>query len=135
MASQTFGSIESGRDLTQATGTLKTISVSILAVFGIAVLLNRYLPRLPFLSDMILTPPGASDIDGDDAPRLRPDVAAGPNLLLGAAGVTTTVLRPAGKARIQGRLYDVVSEGGYVGEGRDIEVVTVSGNHVVVREV
>jgi membrane-bound serine protease (ClpP class) len=134
MASQTFGSIETGRDLSQATGTLKTISVSIIAVIGTAVLLNRFLPRLPFLSDMILTPPGASDVDGDDLPRLRPDVAAGPNLLLGAAGITTTVLRPAGKARIQGRLWDVVSQGGYIGEGQEIEVVSVTGNHVVVRE-
>jgi membrane-bound serine protease (ClpP class) len=44
------------------------------------------------------------------------------------------VLRPAGKAQIGDELIDVVSEGPFISAGRKIEVLTVSGNRVVVRE-
>ncbi|MCA9054840.1 MAG: hypothetical protein KDA75_13455, partial [Planctomycetaceae bacterium] len=48
MASQTFGNIEVGRDLSEATATLKTISISIVSVILLAMVLNRFLPRIPF---------------------------------------------------------------------------------------
>jgi membrane-bound serine protease (ClpP class) len=46
-----------------------------------------------------------------------------------------TGLRPAGKAKINGRLIDVVSDGPFIPADRRIEVVEVSGNRVVVREI
>ena len=45
-----------------------------------------------------------------------------------------TVLRPAGKAEIDGRLVDVVSDGPFVNEGARVEVVHVAGNRIVVRQ-
>jgi membrane-bound serine protease (ClpP class) len=108
----------------------------------IAALFSRYLPSIPIFNAMILTPPGAEDLHPDE-PKLRPDLAGGAALnpllereqsLVGKQGVAMTVLRPAGKAQIGDHFVDVVSEGPFISAGRKIEVLSVSGNRVVVRE-
>jgi len=55
--------------------------------------------------------------------------------LLGKKGVAVTVLRPAGKAEIEGELVNVETDGEYVESGETVEVVEVSGNRVIVRKV
>lgn len=55
--------------------------------------------------------------------------------LLGKEGVTTTPLRPAGMALIEGKKIDVVTQGGYVGKDARVRVVDTTGNRVVVRVV
>jgi membrane-bound serine protease (ClpP class) len=55
--------------------------------------------------------------------------------LLGKRGVAVTVLRPAGKAEIEGELVNVETDGEYVESGKTIEVIEVSGNRVIVRKV
>jgi membrane-bound ClpP family serine protease len=55
--------------------------------------------------------------------------------LKGKEGITLTFLRPAGKAQIEGRRIDVVTEGGLVQEHRRIRVMDVEGSRVVVREI
>jgi len=54
-------------------------------------------------------------------------------VFVGAMGLAATDLRPAGKARLDGRLVDVVSYGSFIEQGSEVEVVEVSGNLVVVR--
>jgi membrane-bound serine protease (ClpP class) len=54
---------------------------------------------------------------------------------VGRQGVAMTVLRPAGRAQIGDDFVDVVSEGPFISAGRKIEVLSVSGNRVVVREI
>lgn len=53
--------------------------------------------------------------------------------LLGKEGVTVTHLRPAGTAEIDGKRYDVVSEGGYISSNEKVKVVKVGGNNIVVK--
>ncbi len=139
MASQTFGNgiLEPNNDLTNATKTMATLSTSIIAVIVLAMALSKFLPRIPILNQMILTPPGMDSVQSPDEPRLRPDLAeigafAG---LLGAQGETLTMLRPAGKARVNDRMLDVVSDGPFIPQGRPVEIVQISGNRIVVREV
>jgi membrane-bound serine protease (ClpP class) len=55
--------------------------------------------------------------------------------LLGKQGVALTPLRPAGTALIDGKRYDVVSDGGFITGNTSIEVVQVEGTRVVVREI
>jgi membrane-bound ClpP family serine protease len=52
---------------------------------------------------------------------------------VGAAGVATTRLVPAGKARIDGRLVDVTTDGQLVEPGEAVRVVDVRGRRIVVR--
>ena len=55
--------------------------------------------------------------------------------LKGKEGLTLTYLRPAGKAQIEGRRTDVVTEGGLINKGKTIRVIEVEGARVVVREI
>jgi len=54
--------------------------------------------------------------------------------ILGASGVALTDLRPSGKAEIDGRRLDVVTEGEFVIHGSNIIVTEVRGSRIVVRE-
>lgn len=54
--------------------------------------------------------------------------------LLGTAGIALTSLRPSGRAQFGERIEDVVSDGGFIANGSDIEVLEVHGNRIVVQE-
>jgi len=53
--------------------------------------------------------------------------------LLGKKGISYTMLRPAGTAILNGKKYDVVSEGSFIERNKNIEVIEVEGNRIVVR--
>jgi len=55
--------------------------------------------------------------------------------LPGTRGETLTPLRPAGIVLINGERVDVVSDGGYIDKGKDVEIVSVSGSRIVVRKI
>ncbi|AGB40902.1 membrane-bound serine protease (ClpP class) [Halobacteroides halobius DSM 5150] len=55
--------------------------------------------------------------------------------LLGAQGKVINVLRPSGIVNIKGQRLNVVSEGNYIKEGKLVEVIEVTGNRIVVREI
>ena len=54
--------------------------------------------------------------------------------LVGKSGKTITNLNLAGKAKIRGKIYDVVSQNSYIEKGSNIKVVKVEGNSIVVRK-
>ena len=143
LASQTWHNIEPSEDYKRLSWTLGTLGGSLLSVIVIAVTMSRFLPHVRVFDRLVLSPPGFS-ASADLGPRLRPDLAEEnasgsiaelPRSLVGQEGTAVTLLRPAGKARIHGRLIDVVSDGPFIAQDRRIEVVAVSGNRVVVREV
>lgn len=134
MASQTFGNWEPNADWYQLGRSLGLFVTAVATVGILGLLLGRFLPHVPLLEGALLTPPQPHD---DEVKlRLPGDVdesRASAYALLGKSGTTVTFLRPAGKARIEGRLVDVVSEGPFIPEGAEVDVVEVSGNRVVVR--
>jgi membrane-bound serine protease (ClpP class) len=54
--------------------------------------------------------------------------------LLGREGKASTDLRPAGKAAIDGKRWDVVTDGSYIVEGETLRVVRVEGSRIVVSQ-
>jgi membrane-bound serine protease (ClpP class) len=50
-------------------------------------------------------------------------------------GIAHTDLRPSGKIELNGEIYDAVTKGDFVGKGKNIEVVAVYNNSLVVKEV
>lgn len=139
LASQTFGNIEPNADFSFLTRTIGTLTATLVAVIVLAVFIGRYLPHVPVFNQMVLAPPGAPAYAPGE-PRLR-DSAPGPTSshypnqpLIGDRGETLSMLRPAGKARVGDRVLDVVSEGPYISSGSQVEIVSVSGNRIVVRE-
>ncbi|MBM4148010.1 MAG: hypothetical protein FJ224_03080 [Lentisphaerae bacterium] len=69
--------------------------------------------------------------DMSDAKAADPDLAG----LVGQHGATITALRPGGFAEIDGRRMDVVTEGAMVESGKQVRVVAVHGNRIVVAPV
>lgn len=131
MASQTFGHLGPNvSDFGNSVKTLKIFGGAVLGLVVTAMALAKYLPSIPLFNDMILTPPGEVQAA---APRLKPELVAGSLNLVGQSGVTVTLLRPSGKAQIDGQYLDVISEGEYIPEGAEIQVVECSGKRVVVR--
>ena len=55
--------------------------------------------------------------------------------LIGKRGFAYTPLRPAGIALIEDQKIDVMTEGDFIEKDREIEVIMVEGNRVVVREI
>ncbi len=147
LAGQTFGdynTLDPHADINNLARTVGTLTASLVSVVVSAVILSRYLPHIPILSQMILSPPGTTEGHDPDEPQLLPEYADEPSStalieqdasLVGKQGKTVSVLRPAGKAQIEGRYLDVLSDGPYIPQGSRVEVVSVSGNRVVVRRV
>jgi membrane-bound serine protease (ClpP class) len=141
LAANTFNAdFSTSQNLTRLTPAVGTLVAAFACVIAAAVMLNKFLPSIPFLNRMILTPPG---LDDPDSPRLSPEftlaaeTASGVDLssLVGDHGVAASKLRPAGKAQIGEHFLDVVSDGPFVASGTLVEVVSVQGNKVTVRAI
>jgi membrane-bound serine protease (ClpP class) len=143
LATQTFVIPHSMADVEQLTKSAASLCAAVVGMGLIAAVSSRYLPSMPLFRDMVLVPPGAAAASSE--PQLRPDLAgAAPFInpvlerdqaLVGKPGTAMTVLRPSGKAQIGEEFVDVISDGPFISAGRSIEVVAVSGNRVIVREV
>ena len=73
---------------------------------------------------------------GSDTPKdERQAVVQDEKTLIGQIGITKTQLRPAGAVDISGVAYDVVTEGNVIESEKEVQVVEVSGNRIVVRSV
>lgn len=96
-----------------------------------AFLIARFLPKVPVANRMVLAPTAEREAT---EPTILPG-AAQAAALLGAIGVTTTVLRPAGTVQFGEQFVDVVSDGGFIAVGTRVQVVEVEGTRIVVREV
>ena len=55
--------------------------------------------------------------------------------LVGKIGVTESILRPSGRALIDGNVYTVEADGGFVEAGRGIVVTRIRGNRISVKRV
>lgn len=134
MASQTFSGISTTRAFDETVSSITSILGALMTVIVAAILLNRFLPSIPFFNRLILAPPGSPGYEG---PRLNPALLAshggGGPVQSGESGVTLSSLRPSGRVQFGDRYVNVVSEGGWVDAGVQVEVVEVAGNRVVVR--
>lgn len=121
LASQSFVLPTNDYQIRQLQWSLLGILAAAAGVALVATLVRRWLPRAPGLRHVLLEPP-ADAADDEPLPEL-----------MGRAGVATTRLVPAGKARIDGRLLDVTTDGQLVEPGEAVRVVDVRGRRIVVR--
>lgn len=138
MASHTFSGMSAGERFEESMTSLGTLAGALTTVIVVAVAINRFLPSIPILNQLILTPPGYAS-DEEDGPKLNPSVynsvAADVVVVEGDKGVSVSTLRPSGKASFGDHFLDVVSDGGYIDHGMEIEVIRVAGNRIIVRPI
>ena len=58
-----------------------------------------------------------------------------PEIHIGCTGTTKSMLRPSGKIEINNRRYDASAISGFIEKETPIEIVSVQGNKITVREI
>ena len=102
------------------------VVLSLILALGAALVLLRFLPRMPFGRRLVLE----GGLSAREGYASAPETDQG---WLGKRGAALSTLRPAGVADLDGQRVDVVSEGEFIEAGEPVEVVRVDGNRVVVR--
>jgi len=136
MASNTFSGMSATESFEQSMGSLGSLAAALMVVIAVAAVLNRFLPSIPFINRLILTPPGYAANDSEGL-HLKPSLMSratviGP-ITVGMIGTSASSLRPTGKAMFGDKYVDVVSDGAYIDHGTKIEVIRLAGNRIIVR--
>lgn len=112
------------RELIQAS---YTIIYSLIITFIVILLSFKFLPQLGLWKRLVLT----QQEKGAGGFRATPSWET----YLGKVGKTLSHLRPSGRAVFGDEILDVVSEGGFIEKEKEVKVVKVEGNRIVVSEV
>jgi len=139
MASHTFVWPTQEYEYRQMAGTLFQVIAVMVGVGVGATIVGRYIPSLPVFNRMVLKPEPFTGTGIEDDPSIvKPPPVEGFEsfaFLMGETGRTTTVLRPAGKARFGSLLLDVRADGFFIERDALVEVVDVQGLRVIVKPV
>ena len=130
LAGQDFVLPMNGKDWAQVPYSLMPIIGAGLGLVGAVFFLQAAIENSPFLSRFVLDTNEREDTglrDGD------PEATANWGHLLGKHGVTVTRLNPAGKVKIDGTVYDVISTGLMLDKATKVEVVEAVANRIVVQ--
>ncbi|MFT7625565.1 MAG: membrane-bound serine protease (ClpP class) [Myxococcota bacterium] len=108
---------------------LARVGAAMLGTIVIFAIAARYLTRSPWIARLVLKTAveggSYSATDGTVLAAAEPDIS-------GQTGVTTTPVRGSGKARIGGRVLDVVNEGPAIDKGTTVVVVSARPGRIVV---
>jgi len=97
-------------------------------------LLSRYLPKIPFMSGLILSPAvAAAGRGGSQISMTSPPDSASVAVQIGDVGEVLSTLRPAGKACFGDAIVDVVATGEFLDKGTPVQIIEIEGSRVVVR--
>jgi membrane-bound serine protease (ClpP class) len=110
-------------EIEQFRRAMYTLCWFIVAMPGVLILTWKLLPRTPFYARIVQVAEERADLGF---------TAGSTESYTGKVGRTVTILRPAGRARFEGRLVDVVAEGEFIPPNTQVRVVDVKGNRVVV---
>ncbi len=105
------------------TGIVTAVSMVVFVAATWRILPHTRLPRL-------LVQSATQDAHAGYTVQTDEEVAAH----LGTRGTAVSMLRPAGRARIDGKVVDVVTRGEFIEAGRPVRVIRVDGNRHVVAE-
>ncbi|WP_425616047.1 nodulation protein NfeD [Anatilimnocola sp. NA78] len=134
LASQRFLIPATTGELTTTFGSVATLLVATVVFLGIAYAMTSYLGTIPMLSQLILAPSPSAKVAGASAGSVEATIPAEKKVAVGAIGRTTTILRPSGRAIIDGQLVDVVSTGDVIAARVNIRVVEIGYGKVIVEE-
>ena len=107
-------------------GLLLAILVSFTIIGIIIYILIKIIPKERMRNTLILS----SSLNKDEGYISSKDLQS----YTGKVGIAESTLRPTGKAKIEGRILDVVSEDKLIEKGKMVKVTYVDGTKVLVRE-
>ena len=130
LAGQDFVIPMNGQDWERVPYSLMPVAGAGLGLVGAVFFLQAAIEKSPLLSRFVLDTNDREDTglgEGD------PEATANWEHLLGKAGVAVTRLSPAGKVKIDGSIYDVISTGLMLDKATEVEVVEAVANRIVVQ--
>ncbi|MFZ2146849.1 MAG: NfeD family protein [Sedimentisphaerales bacterium] len=110
------------------------LSLGFVGFVVLAWLLSKYLPRIQFLSGLILAPAvprqsGEIPLSMTTSPESKTA-----SINVGDTGEAVSKLRPTGKAKFGDAIVDVVAEAEFLDKGAKVEIIEIHGNRVVVKK-
>jgi len=99
----------------------------------LAWLLAKYLPKMQFLSGLILVPTAAKLGTEFEVSMTIPPESKTVSVNIGDLGEVVSTLRPTGKAKFGNAIVDVVAEAEFLDKGTNVEIIEIHGNRVVVK--
>jgi membrane-bound serine protease (ClpP class) len=96
--------------------------------------LAKYMPKLEFMSGLILVPTAKGAIEMKVS-MTSPPQAQTQGVRLGEAGEVISTLRPIGRVQFGEGIVDCVAEGEFLEPGTQVEIIEIHGNRVVVKKV
>ncbi|UCE47905.1 MAG: hypothetical protein JSW47_20195, partial [Phycisphaerales bacterium] len=101
----------------------------------LAWLFSKYLPKLQFLSGLILVPASAGQSREMPISMTTAPDSGTAGVKIGDTGEVLSTLRPTGKAKFADAIVDVVAEAEFLDKGTRVEIIKIHGNRVVVKAV
>ena len=129
LAGQPFFFPRNPYQLAQLQQSLLVVAGSLIGILVVIAGLQRWLPKAPVLGHMFLAPPTEEEAEELIHRESLADYAH----LVGAQGITATLLAPSGKARFGEETLDVIADGELIDCGEAVEIVEVRGNRILVQ--
>ncbi len=135
MASQDFVVPQTSRQWNQFLTSALMLMCSGFIVFIAAAYITKKMGHLPLFNKMILAPPPSDAEYAAKSKSAKPIPTPHPDVSVGDWGKTESLLRPAGRAIFAGRSFDVVSDGAFIEPNRQVKVIAIQGNRIVVASI
>jgi membrane-bound serine protease (ClpP class) len=134
LASHTFIWPSGADEYREMSGTLMQLMMAMtLGIVGI-IWLSRNMHRMPLLRGLVLRPGDIGSQRQEPETVITGDADLNYSHLIGQIGLSTTALRPTGKARFGDLIVDATAQIGSIDANQSIEVVSTRGLRVIVRE-
>lgn len=104
-----------------------TLSFAIISTFVVGVIAWKFLPKSSLFKRIVLS--------SAETKKQGFQSAASLDIYLGKTGKALSALRPSGRASIEGKSLDVITEGEFIDKDRNIQVIKVEGSKIIVKEV
>ncbi|MFM7593494.1 MAG: NfeD family protein [Isosphaeraceae bacterium] len=134
LASHTFIWPSGANEYKEMSGTLVQLMVAMMMGIAGIIWIGRNMHRVPLLRGLVLRPGQAAESDQGPETIIAGDSELNLSHLIGQIGLTTTSLRPTGKARFGEQIVDATAQIGSIDANQSIEVVSTRGLRVIVRE-
>lgn len=107
---------------------LLRVALSMLGSFVLFIVLGKLVVSTTGFQRLVLSNTQGS---GDGYLEKHPELSD----LVGVTGRTITILRPSGSAELNGKRYDVITDGEFISKGQEIKVVRLDGSKIMVDHV
>jgi len=94
-------------------------------------MITRYIGKLPFANKIILQTPAVTHSEASI--QSSHELVDTVDIQIGDSGISIAPLRPAGRARINDKNIDVISEGEMIEVDQPVEVISIEGFRVIVK--